>query len=72
MLQAKYLRDEGSVEMLDKYIYTNIGFNPKSGSSSLNKMLTSLINGSAEIASTIASNEASLQETLEKYIELFK
>ncbi|MBQ2708397.1 MAG: hypothetical protein IJF67_09030, partial [Clostridia bacterium] len=55
MLQSKYLRDEESIEMMDEYIYTNIGFSPVSGGNTLGKTLNTAKNGDGEIASTLAA-----------------
>ena len=71
MLQSKYLRDEESVEMLDEYIYTNIGFSVVTGSSKLTEVVNSVIKGSSEAASTFASNKNTIQSEIDKYIELF-
>lgn len=72
MLQNKYLRDEESVEMLDEYIYTNIGFAPNNGSSTLTAMKNSLLTGDSEIASTLASNKAAIDGEIADYVALFK
>lgn len=71
MLQNKYLRDEESIEMLDEYIYTNIGFSPSTGSSTLSSVTKSLVTGDAEIASTLAANKSAIEEEIAQYIELF-
>ena len=71
MLQNKYLRDEESVEMLDEYIYTNIGFSPSTGSSTLSSVTISLVTGDTEIASTLAANKSAIEEEIAQYIELF-
>lgn len=57
MLQSKYLRDEESVEMMDKYIYTNIGFTPFHGSTSLSSTVNSILTSTGEIASTFAKKQ---------------
>ena len=72
MLQSKYLRDEESIEMLDEYIYTNIGFNVNTGSTKLTEVVNSVIKGSSEAASTFASNKSTIQSELDKYIELYE
>ena len=72
MLQSKYLRDEESIEMMDEYIYTNIGFGPISGGNTLNATLTTAKNGDGEIASTLAANKSAIEEELAKYIALFE
>jgi len=71
MLQSKYLRDEESVEMLDEYIYTNIGFGTPTGSSTLSTTISNALKGDGEIASALASNISVIQEEMEKYIALF-
>ncbi len=71
MLQSKYLRDEESVEMLDEYIYTNIGFGTPTGSSTLDTTVSNALKGSGEIASTLASSVNVIQEEMAKYIALF-
>ena len=72
MLQSKYLRDEESIEMLDKYIYTNIGFSVVTGSSKLTEVVNSVIKGSSEASSAFASNKNTIQSEIDKYIELFE
>lgn len=72
MLKYKYLRDDESIEMLDKYIYTNIGFTPSSGSKTLASMNNSILGGSDEIASTFASNKAAIEAEMEEYVKLFE
>ena len=72
MLKYKYLRDDESIEMLDKYIYTNIGFTPSSGSKTLASMNNSILGGSDEIASTFASNKAAIEAEMAEYVKLFE
>lgn len=72
MLQSKYLRDEESIEMLDEYIYTNIGFSVVTGSSKLTEVVNSVIKGSSEASSAFASNKNTIQSEIDKYIELFE
>ncbi len=72
MLQSKYLRDEESVEMLDEYIYTNIGIGTPTGSKSLDTALKNAKNGNGEIASTFAASEAAIQEELNKFVALYQ
>ena len=72
MLQSKYLRDEESIEMMDEYIYTNIGFGPASGGSTLGNAVNTAKNGTGEIASTLAANKGAIEEELAKYIALFE
>ena len=72
MLQSKYLRDEESVEMLDEYIYTNIGFSVATGSSKLTEVVNSVIKGNSEASSAFASNKNTIQSEIDKYIELFE
>ncbi len=71
MIKAKYLRDEESVEMLDEYIFTNIGFTPYSGSSLLTNLYKTMLAENGAVASTLASNESQLKEALDKYVALF-
>ncbi len=70
MLKNKYMRDDESIEMLDSYIYPNIGYTLKSGSDTLSQVMGTIKN-SANVASTLASNQAKIEEELAKYIELF-
>lgn len=72
MLKNKYMRDDESIEMLDEYIYPNIGFNLNGGSGTLSSMKDSIWSAKTEIASTLASNKTVIEEELEKYIELFQ
>ena len=72
MLKNKYLRDEESVEMLDEYIYTNIGFGAANGSSTLSSLSASLLTGDSEAASTLAANKSVIEEEIAKYVEMFK
>jgi len=72
MLQSKYLRDEESIEMMDEYIYTNIGFGPSSGGNTLGNAINTAKNGDGEIASTLAANKSAIEEELAKYIALFE
>jgi len=72
MLQSKYLRDEESIEMMDEYIYTNIGFTPGVGGKTLAKTLTAVKNGDGDIASTLATSKSSIEEEMKKYIALFE
>ncbi len=76
MLQSKYLRDEESVEMMDEYIYTSIGFKPiyqqDSLSSTIYKTFVDILTGTSEVASTIASKSAQVDEELAKYLELYE
>ena len=72
MLQSKYLRDEESIEMLDEYIYTNIGFSVVTRSSKLTEVVNSVIKGSSEASSAFASNKNTIQSEIDKYIELFE
>ena len=73
MLQSKYLRDNESIEMLDDYIYTNIGFAPSYGSTSLySKIQTSILTSGSEIASTLAANKATIDSEIEKFVQMFE
>ncbi|MBQ2709196.1 MAG: hypothetical protein IJF67_13095, partial [Clostridia bacterium] len=64
--------DEESIEMMDEYIYTNIGFSPVSGGNTLGKTLNTAKNGDGEIASTLAANKSAIEEELAKFIALFE
>lgn len=72
MLQNKYMRDEESIEMLDEYIYPNIGYIPTTGSRTIENLNTSILSGNGEIASTLASQQSAIEEELAKYVELFE
>ena len=72
MLQSKYLRDEESVEMMDEYIYTNIGFAPRHGSTTLNNTVDSILIGTSEIASALAEKQSAIQGEIDKYVEMFE
>ena len=72
MLQNKYLRDNESIEMLDEYIYTNIGFTSNNGSTTLGSLKNSLITGDGEVASTLAASKAAIDSEIADYVKLFK
>lgn len=72
MLQNKYMRDDESIEMLDKYIYPNIGFTLNTGSSTLSGVIGSILSQDGEVASTFASKQSAIEEEIAKYTELFE
>lgn len=71
MLQSKYLRDEESIEMMDQYIYSNIGFTPYICSSTLISTIKTLITGKSEVASLLESKRKTIEKEIEKYVSLF-
>ncbi|MCI8388725.1 MAG: extracellular solute-binding protein [Clostridiales bacterium] len=71
MLKSKYLRDDESIEMLDKYIFPNLGFYVKTGSSTLEKAVMTLISGQQEVSSYIASIISKAEQEIQKYVELY-
>ncbi len=69
MLQSKYLRDDESVEMMDEYIFTNIGYTPQYGSATLINTINEVLSQSGNIASELASIKPTVEAELEKYLE---
>ncbi len=72
MLQNKFLRDEESIEMLDEYVYTNIGYSLDGVFDSVRAARKSIIRSDEGIASTLAANKTKIEDDIAKFVELFK